>query len=104
MQWKDSQGYKYIYTGEVDLSDNLCGFGTLTNKRSADNVNAASVTFEGTFFNDKSHGFGKPLCMEDGPYLHFCIVVKTGNNGFRDEFEVVNGRRFGKGSNHNSFR
>ena len=62
MQWKDSQGYKYIYTGEVDLSDNMCGFGTATEKTNFEQ-------YKGTFLDGKCHGFGMSFCIHDGSYL-----------------------------------
>ena len=47
---------KYLYTGEVDLSDNLCGFGTAM--RLLGNKNRKNGhKYEGTFFNgDKYEG------------------------------------------------
>ena len=40
---------KFKYTGEVDLQDNLCGFGTAINE---------GGTYEGSFLNGVQHGFG----------------------------------------------
>ena len=58
MPWND--GFtKYLVTGEVDLSGNLCGFVTATG------VYKPEMKYEGTFFNGKKHGFGMLLCMRD---------------------------------------
>ena len=53
--WKDVFDYKYLYTGEVDLQDNPCGFGTA--KEDDDPL----CIQEGTFFNGNPHGFGMSL-------------------------------------------
>ena len=53
-EWKSLTGVEYLYTGEVDLNDNLCGFGTaITTKLKYPHRH------DGTFFNGKIHGFGK---------------------------------------------
>ena len=38
-------GIKYLYTGEVDLSDNVCGFGT------AIDIDDPQYKIKGTFLN-----------------------------------------------------
>ena len=53
-------GLKYLYTGEVDLQDNVCGFGT------AIDVDWPEDKIEGTFLNGESHGLSMSLCMQDG--------------------------------------
>ena len=57
INWKIWENVNSLYTGEVDLSDNPCGFGTLVfknNKR------------EGTWLNGKEHGLSMLLCMHNG--------------------------------------
>ena len=55
-------GQKYLYTGEADLQDNACGFGTAIN---------ADGKYEGSFLNDKAHGFGMSLYMHNRVLLIF---------------------------------
>ena len=52
--------FQFLYTGEVDLQDNLCGLGT------AIDVDDPNQKYEGTYLNGKRHGFGMSLCMQDG--------------------------------------
>lgn len=44
-------GDEYDYSGELDQDGNLCGHGVA--------IYPALLKYEGTFLNNKSHGFGK---------------------------------------------
>ena len=59
---KDKEWKCYLYTGEVDLSDELCGFGTATHSR---------FKYESTWLNGKQHGIGMSLCMQGGALFLF---------------------------------
>ena len=55
MRLTDGDGDLCLYTGEVDLDNNLCGFGLSTL------IEEPNIKWEGTFFNGKHHGFGMSL-------------------------------------------
>ena len=59
LQWSDGSGNQYLYTGEVDLSDELCGSGSLVS------IDDPNNKYQGTFLNGDIHGFGKSICMQD---------------------------------------
>ena len=90
---KDKQcridGLQCLYTGEADLLDNPCGFGTAIHP---------DVTHEGTFLDGEQHGFGMLLCMQDRAFYIYFIVVLTYSDGDIIESEVKNGTYFGKGT------
>ena len=52
-EWRDIENDPFYYTGEVDLSGNICGFGTAISAEYPYNPKC-----EGTFYNGKKHGFG----------------------------------------------
>ena len=52
MRWTDGDGEQCFYTGEVDVNDNVCGFGLATV------VEEPLRKWEGTFFNGRYHGLG----------------------------------------------
>ena len=90
-------GAPFLYTGEVDLSGNECGFGT------AIPVNNPNTKFEATFFNGKKHGFGMKLFTGWSLIYIFLIGVLTNimmDHRWVDEFK--NDRPFGKGSVYSS--
>ena len=67
MEWKDIYDYEYLYTGEVDLSGNPCGYGT------AIEVDNPEYKYRGTFFNGRFHGLGMSFHLQLGGLSMFIL-------------------------------